>query len=285
MNLKTLFFLLTSLILSACMPTSPMPTSTSNIDLQDPIVTDSSTRHQMPNTFDSWQIQLSGEVDTSIAAEVFFIDLFDTPILIIEKLHKQGAYVICYFSAGSFEDWRLDAPLFPAEILGKGLKGWHGEKWLDISRLDLLAPIMDARLDLAVQKGCEGVDPDNVDGFINDSGFPLDADDQLTFNTYLTQAAHLRGLAIGLKNDLDQVSELLPYFDWILNEECFTYQECESLLPFVHADKPVFVIEYDLLPQEFCPQANEMGFNAIHKNLELDAYLTDCRQFASFQNH
>jgi hypothetical protein len=82
-----------------------------------------------------------------------------------------------------------------------------------------------------------------------------------------------------LKNDLEQISELLPYFDWILNEECFTYQECNLLLPFIQAGKPVFVIEYESLQQEFCPLANQMGFNAIRKNWELDAYRVDCDQF------
>ncbi len=244
-----------------------------------PMVIDPSITHLALDPKVSWQIQLSEEVDTSIVADMFFVDLFDTPISTLEELRKQGSYIICYFSAGSFEDWRPDASQFPAEILGKDLKGWHGEKWLDISRLDLLAPIMEARLYLAVQKGCDGVDPDNVDGFINDTGFPLTADNQLAYNTYLSQAAHSRGLSIGLKNDLDQVTELLPHFDWILNEECFTYHECDELLPFIHAGKPVFIIEYDLLPQAFCQQANQMGFNAIHKNLELDAYLTNCYQF------
>ncbi|MCJ7825283.1 MAG: endo alpha-1,4 polygalactosaminidase, partial [Anaerolineales bacterium] len=78
-----------------------------------------------------------------------------------------------------------------------------------------------------------------------------------------------------------QVSELLPYFDWMLNEECFSYQECDMLLPFVQAGKPVFVLEYELSPGEFCPQANQMGFNALHKHLELDAYAADCHEFSA----
>jgi hypothetical protein len=140
---------------------------------------------------------------------------------------------------------------------------------------------MEARLELAAQKGCDGVDPDNVDGYTHDTGFPLTYDDQITYNVFLAQAAHSRGLAIGLKNDLEQIPDLLRYFDWILNEECFTYQECNRLLPFVQAGKPVFVIEYELPPQEFCLQANQMGFNALYKNRELDAYRIDCQRFSS----
>ena len=225
----------------------------------------------------SWQIQYVGKINTALDVEMFNLDLFDTPSSVIEQLHSHGAFVICYFSAGSYEDWRPDASRFPPEVLGKDMEGWPGEKWLDITSLDLLTPIMEVRLDLAVEKGCDDVDPDNVDGYIHDTGFPLSADEQLAYNIFLSRAAHSRGLAIGLKNDLGQILELLPYFDWMLNEECFTYQECELLLPFVQAGKPVFVIEYALSTEDFCPQANQMGFNALHKHLELDAYYIDCR--------
>ena len=231
----------------------------------------------------SWQIQYTGKIDTTLGVDVFNFDLFDTPSSVIEELHRHGIFVMCYFSAGSYEDWRPDASKFPLEVLGKDMEGWLGEKWLDISRLDLLAPIMETRLNLAVEKGCAGVDPDNVNGYMNDTGFPLSASDQLTYNIFLSSATHSRGLAIGLKNDIEQIPELLPYFDWMLNEECFTYQECDMLLPFVQAGKPVFVIEYELSPEEFCPQANQMGFNALHKHRELDAYRTGCHQFSANQ--
>jgi hypothetical protein len=224
-----------------------------------------------------WQIQYSGVLQTGIDVEVFNLDLVDTPAETISALHRRSVFVMCYFSAGSFEDWRPDAPRFPPQVLGKDLKGWPGERWLDIRRIDLLAPIMEARLELAVIKGCDGVDPDNLNGYENDSGFPLTMDDQMRYNLFLADAAHRRGLQIGLKNDLEQIPEMVEAFDWILNEECFTYGECEKLLPFLLAGKPVFVVEYELLPSQFCPQALQMGFNALHKNWELDAYRVDCR--------
>jgi hypothetical protein len=223
-----------------------------------------------------WQIQYTGEISTDPAVEIFNLDLFETPASIIDDLHQDGVYVICYFSAGSYEDWRPDAGSFHDSLLGKDLKGWPGEKWLDVTRIDLLAPIMEARLDLAVEKACDGVDPDNVNGYLNDTGFDITSQDQLAFNRFLAESAHARGLAIGLKNDMEQAHELLPYFDWMLNEECFSYAECELLMPFVQAGKPVFVIEYELPPEAFCRQANQMGFNALHKNWELDAYVVDC---------
>ena len=219
----------------------------------------------------SWQIQYSGDLDLSVEADVYNLDLFDTNIAVIDQLHQRGIFVMCYFSAGSYEDWRTDANQFPQDVLGSDMIGWPGEKWLDIRQISILKPIMDSRLDLALQKNCDGVDPDNVNGFQNDTGFPLTSADQLAFNIYLADAAHARGLQIGLKNDLDQITDLLPYFDWALNEECFSFNECQKLLPFVQAGKPVFVIEYELGVEDFCPQANEMNFNALWKNWELDA--------------
>ncbi|GAL06248.1 endo alpha-1,4 polygalactosaminidase precusor precursor [Photobacterium aphoticum] len=67
---------------------------------------------------------------------------------------------------------------------------------------------------MAVQKGCDGVEPDNVDGYKNNTGFDLTADDQLTFNRLLANEAHARNLSIGLKNNVEQVPELVTYFDF-----------------------------------------------------------------------
>ena len=230
-----------------------------------------------PSPGTSWQIQLSEPVDPSVDAQVYDIDLFDTPQQVIDQLHAQGRKVICYFSAGSWENWRPDADQFPREVLGRVLVGWPDEKWLDVRRLDLLDPLMQARLDLAVQKGCDGVDPDNVDGYANKSGFPLSGEDQLAYNRWLADQAHRRGLSIGLKNDLGQIPELLSDFDWAINEQCFQYEECELLLPFVQAGKPVFGIEYELDQADFCPQATAMNFDFLKKRLELDAWRVPCR--------
>ncbi|MDW8214534.1 MAG: endo alpha-1,4 polygalactosaminidase [Roseiflexaceae bacterium] len=230
-----------------------------------------------------WQIQYTGKIDTSLKVDVFNLDLFDTLPSAITALRGRGIFVMCYFSVGSYEEWRPDANKFPPEVLGKDMEGWPGEKWLDIRRIDLLAPIIKARLDLAVSKGCDGVDPDNVNGYTNDTGFPLTSEDQKRYNIFLAEAAHQRGLSIGLKNNLGQIPELISHFDWILNEECFSHGECQLLLPFVRAGKPVFVIEYELEPSAFCHRALQMNFNALHKNWELDAYRVDCREWSVSQ--
>jgi len=229
----------------------------------------------MPPPGASWQWQLTGTIDTSVDVEMYDIDLIDAPQSVIDALHAAGRIVICYFSAGSWEDWRPDADDFPPEVLGNDLE-WEGERWLDIGRLDVLGPIMEARLDIAVEKGCDGVEPDNVDGYANDSGFDLTAQEQLAYNTFLATEAHARGLSVGLKNDLDQVLELLPHFDWALNEECYAYDECDALDPWVAAGKAVFGVEYEGEPADFCPVLNAKQFSWLKKNYDLDAWRVDC---------
>ena len=264
--------------LAACgAPPTPLPTvsPTQGVIVLSPISTPAETSLNLPIHAD-WQIQYSGEIELSLDVKVYNLDLFEVTPEDIASLHARGIYVMCYFSAGSWEDWRPDASLFPEEIIGNDYEGWPGEKWLDVRAINSLAPVMEARFSLAAEKGCDGVDPDNVNGFENETGFPISYADQLNYNLWLSETANRYGLDIGLKNDLSQIHDLLPHFDWALNEECFTYSECELLLPFYEAGKPVFVIEYETTPVDFCQKANELGFNAIYKNWELDAYREVC---------
>jgi hypothetical protein len=188
-------------------------------------------------------IQLQGTINQSYPVDMYDIDLFDTPAETIQALKATGAHVICYFSAGSYENWRADAKQFAKKDLGKNLSGWPGERWLDI-RSSNVRKIMKTRMDLAVSKGCEGVDPDNVDGYTNKTGLPLTATHQLSYNRFLATEAHRRNLSIGLKNDLNQIKTLVKVFDFSINEQCHQYHECQLLNPFVAAGKPVFNLEY-----------------------------------------
>jgi len=264
---RSSLFLLLIVLLTGCaeqVPASTMPST--RVTRVDASLTPGMT----------WQWQLTGPIDTSVEANLYDLDLFDSPQGTMDELHAAGRMVACCFSAGSREDWRQDALAYPEEILGRELEGWEGERWLDIRRLDLLSPLLEARLDLAVAMGCDGVEPDNVDGYANDTGFPLTYEDQLAFNIWLAEEAHARGLFILLKNDLEQVGDLLPYFDGALNEQCFQYDECELLLPFIEAGLPVLGVEYELAVDDFCPQANAWGFSWMRKRSELDAWAQPC---------
>ena len=229
-----------------------------------------------PNIGDSWQWQLSGDIDTSFNVNMYDVDLVETPQSVIDELHSYGIKVICYFSAGSWEESRDDESDFPEEILGRVLDGWQDEKWLDISNYEKFAFIMMKRLDLAKIKKCDGVEPDNVDAYSNNNGFGLTYEDQLKYNKWLSVEAHKRGLSIGLKNDLDQIKDLIDYFDFAINEQCFQYDECELLLPFIENGKAVFGVEYELSTNQFCNKANEMDFSWLKTNYDLDGKVISC---------
>lgn len=126
-----------------------------------------------PKVNDTWQIILQSNMildkdATSVTPDVavYDIDLFETPAETIATLHRLGKKVICYFSGGSYEPGRPDSGDFQEEDMGKGLEGWPGERWLKLGNENVRG-IMKGRVELAGQKGCDGVDPDNVDGFVS----------------------------------------------------------------------------------------------------------------------
>lgn len=280
MNRLIIAVLFLLVLLAACESDSLQSQEESLVYLPTIVAPETAVWQPAPGT--TWQWQLTGTIDTSFDVTMYDIDLFDAPQSVIDTLHQDGRIVICYFSAGSYEDWRADEVDFPASVRGKPLDNWPGEQWLDIRQIEALSPIMRARLDLAVAKGCDGVEPDNVDGYANNTGFPLTATDQLAYNIWLANEAHGRGLSIGLKNDLEQILELLPYFDWALNEQCFEYDECDLLLPFVQEGKAVFGVEYEGNLADFCPEANANQFSWLLKDWDLGAEFTSC--FAWGQN-
>jgi hypothetical protein len=227
-----------------------------------------------------WQWQLTDlPADTYVDAQVFDIDLFENDAEVVSGLHAMGRRVICYLNAGSWENWRPDKALFPSSVIGKNYEGWPDEKWLDIRQIDMLSPIIRARLDLCKQKGFDAVEPDNIDGFTNNTGFPLTSIDQLRYNKWLAVEAHKKGLSIGLKNDPEQAAELEPFFDWAMTEDCFFEGWCDKVSVFIKNNKAVFAAEYTdtgMTLDKFCPAARKLGFSAILKNRELDDYRSSC---------
>ena len=228
-----------------------------------------------PHPGTAWQWQLSGRVDTSVQVPVYDIDGYENSAEVVEDLHADGRKVICYINAGAWEDFRPDHKAFPASVLGKG-NGWDGERWLDIRRLDVLRPLMAERMDTCEAKGFDAVEPDLLDGYTNKTGYPLTAADQLAYNRMIADLAHDRGLAVGLKNDLEQIPQLVGDFDFAVNEQCAEYDECASLTPFVKARKAVFHVEYDVPAAEFCPTSERLGLDSMVKRLSLDAWRRPC---------
>lgn len=213
-----------------------------------------------------------------VRPRVFDIDLYGpngtTPnATAVHDIVAAGSYAICYVDAGTWESWRPDANRFPSSVLGRP-NGWPGERWLDIRDRAVLLPIMAGRVRKCREAGFQAVEFDNVDGFANDTGFPITASEQLTYNRDLAAVAHRAGLAAGLKNDYSQVRALEPVFNFAVDESCWIYRECHLLEPFVAHHKAVFDVEYGLSParlRRYCSTVARMGISGVGKSLSLFA--------------
>lgn len=223
-----------------------------------------------------WQWQLQGRVDLSVAAGVYDVDGLRASRSVVSALHRLGRRAVCYVDVGTWEPFRADHNRFPAALLGLPVRGFPGERWLDVRDPAALAGVLGARLRDCANKGFDGVEPDNVDGYVNRTGFAISAADQLRFDRWVAGAAHRVGLAVGLKNDLGQTRALASDFDFAVVEQCFQFSECSRLRPFVRAAKPVFEAEYELPPARFCAQARHLGLSAMRKRVGLGSYRVGC---------
>ncbi|KAF1812158.1 hypothetical protein P152DRAFT_397604 [Eremomyces bilateralis CBS 781.70] len=245
-----------------------------------------------PAVNSTWQIALLHPLDLSDGVEslrpdvgIYDIDLFTNPPSTIQALHRAGKRVICYFSAGSYEDFRPDSSQFKKDDLGKELDGWPGERWLNL-RSETVWKIIEARMRMAREKGCDAVDPDNVDGYQNDNGVSLTQADSERFMLRLSSLASNLSMSIGLKNAADLIPSLISRTQFSVNEQCVQFSECSSFSPYISAGKPVFHIEYPHnAPQiasndTFCRDSGQGEgselFSTVLKDMDLDGYVQFC---------
>lgn len=238
----------------------------------NPDQSEAKAAHWQPKpTTAAWQFQLQGRIDTSIDAPVYEIDGFDVSRATVKKLHSLGRKVICYIDVGSWETYRPDANRFPKSVIGKVYDGYPNERWLDIRRFRKFAEPLKDRIRMCARKGFDGLEPDNINGWENPTGFPITARDQLVFNRWIARVAHRNGLAVGLKNDGRQARKLVGDFDFAVVEQCFQYHECGQFLPFIRAGKAVYSVEYERPLSAFCARARKLGFSSIGKEYDLFA--------------
>ncbi|CAN8098340.1 unnamed protein product [Discula destructiva] len=233
---------------------------------------------------------------TDPGVSLYDIDMFlHQNLSVVRDLRAQNVDVICYFSAGSYEPYRPDSWKFTDADKGKELDGWPGEYWLDLNS-DNVRSIMTARIEIAAQMNCTGIDPDNVDGYDNDNGFGLTQDDSISFMRFLAQEASLRGLMTGLKNAGDIIDDVIDYVQFSVNEQCALYGECDVFTAFPNASKPVFHIEYPAgtddtdktffagsTVSQFCSlgdsgvnSQDQGGFNTVLKYMNLSGFVQYC---------
>jgi len=220
----------------------------------------------------TWYWQLTGKIKTGQPVAVYDVDGFETSAAEVAALHGEGKRVICYLDAGTAEKFRPDYKDFPKSVLGRPDQGWPGERWLDIRQLSVLEPIMTARFEMCREKGFDAVEPDNIEGYANNTGFPLTAQEQLTYNEWIADEVHSLGMAVLQKNDGEQAGELQPYFDGVITEQCNQYRECADFDPYLAAGKPVLNAEYKLPTTKFCAADNAAGIMGARFNLALNGH-------------
>ncbi|MFN2327069.1 MAG: endo alpha-1,4 polygalactosaminidase [Gemmatimonadales bacterium] len=224
----------------------------------------------VPEQGAAWHLQLSGTPATTAGVAVYDVDGADTSAVAVEHLKSGGARVICYLNGGAREEWRADAGRFPGSVIGEPLEDWPGERWIDIRQLDVVLPIMEDRIADCAAKGFDAVDPDNVDGFLHDTGFGLLPEDAASYVTELARLAHEHGLTIGLKNAVELLPRVGGTVDFAVNEECQQWGECNRYDEFVASGKAVFNVEYT----ESC--STPAGFSSIRGRVELDGPTAPC---------
>lgn len=228
--------------------------------------------HWQPRpTTKPWQWQLQGKVDTSIDVPVFDVDGFETPVGTVRELHRLRARVICYLDVGSWESYRPDAAQFPRSAIGRRYEGFPDERWLDVRRFRDFAKPLEQRFAMCARKGFDAVEPDNLAGWENKTGFKIGRAAQLRFNRWVADQVHRRGMAVALKNDGRQARQLVGDFDFAIVEQCFQFHECGYYKPFVRQGKAVFETEYELELGQYCETAREIHFSAIGKSEDLFA--------------
>ncbi|WVQ98378.1 hypothetical protein IAU59_005501 [Kwoniella sp. CBS 9459] len=208
---------------------------------------------------------------------MYIVDMANSTPEQIANYHAKGKKVGCYFSAGTWEPFRADKLQFLPECYcgtgvaidsdgkctGKGsdnnLLGEWGEWWLDLRStkcLNNVKGIMTKRIQEAASKGCDAIDPDNVDSFMNQQNFGNTAQNEVDYLLWLATTAKANNLAIDLKNSGTLLTDpdtgkstkwtdsLVKAFDFNVIESCHQYDECHTYDPFLKAGKPQIQIEY-----------------------------------------
>jgi hypothetical protein len=217
----------------------------------------------------TWYWQLQGAIRMGLPVAAYDVDGFETGSATVAALHAEGKHVICYLDVGTAENFRPDFGEFPKSVLGHS-NGWPGEHWLDIRRLEVLEPIMAARVRMCAEKGFDAVEPDNIEAFSNKSGFPITSAQQLAYNEWMAGEVHALGMAILQKNDGEQTAQLHVCFDGALTEQCNQYGECAAFEPYIGAGEPVLNAEYRIKQSQFCASDELAGVMGARFNLALN---------------
>ena len=222
-----------------------------------------------PQVGDSWALQYKGAfAPKNVNWHILDLWGYDPREIIKKRLAPTGTQFIAYFSM-HYEKWRPDADKFDKNWFAGGLDGWKDEYTLKPKYVEKALPIMQKRIDLALEKGYVGIDPDNLDQLwynSSESNDPRSKEIKQAMTWYwkqLAEYAHKKGLLIGQKNALKYISDLDP--DFYMLEQAI---EWNTLKYFVETGKSVFNIEYEKEHLE----AHESAWVILKDRQEMDAW-------------
>lgn len=223
----------------------------------------------------TFQIQLTGELDTSVNAQVYIIDL-DSPAADFTALREAGRRIVCHFSAGTVETFREDAADIPEAAWGQTLDAYPDERWLDVSVAGV-REVMGARLERAVEHGCSAVLPENLSVHLVDSGFATTQASALSYARFLATEATARGLGAMLSADA-MVDALAGEYAMGLAFNCIAEDACARWEPLRKAGKAVMGVEVGDADsaEAVCATARAEGLNTIVKRSNFDAFRIAC---------
>jgi hypothetical protein len=251
---------------TGCANTDPMPTTSQAMP-------SAGDRDWSPRPGLRWQIQLSGPFVEAIGVNVYDLDPYQVAAETVAGLRAKGRATICHLDVGVSDTSLPDAARIPSPVLGA--PAGEGRRWLDIRQWSALEPVLADRMRLCARKGFGAVDADATFGYAYRSGFDLDADDQITFDTRVADLAHQLGLKAGVRAGPSLAARVEPHTDFAVTGNCFASSDCSAYAVFVKAGKAVFDIE-TVASGDFCPLARAYGYAATRAGARLDGVAEPC---------
>ena len=193
------------------------------------------------NPSTSFYYDVEGGFSLSESVDVYIVDLFDAGSSSITTLQSSGIKVMCEMSIGAVSSGDSDYSSFTAnsDILGD-------DTWLDI-RSSTVSTLINARLQVALDNGCDGVLFTNAENFNEDTTFSITENNQISYNRSLAEDAHTYGLTVGIQID-DKfaqtiLDDLVSSFDFLIVKDTYTNSYTEYTSMFLNKNKPVIDIE------------------------------------------
>lgn len=106
----------------------------------------------------------------------------------------------------------------------------------------------------------------------NDDGFGKSAAVHAEYVKFLAKQAASLDLAMGLKNALDLIPDVVDVIQFAVNEQCHEFSECDAYKPFTEQGKAVFNIEYN----GQCDPVDGVVMMTVTKSLDLSSLGGQC---------